>query len=297
MANDTFGNCNYDIPGWEFTIQTCCLAQSSFNYRPTFAGNLIFTILFCILIIPQLFLGIRHKTWGYMAGTIIGFAFEALGYAGRVRLHINPFESISFWIYLIAVTIAPVFISAAIYLCLARIMRFYGEQNVRFAPRTIAIGFMTSDFTSLVLQAAGGAYASMSEGYTADRRGAWIMIAGLILQVVSLGGDFAWRYFRGSVDQCPERRRIRGTNLFKAFEVSLLAATVTILTRSAFRVAELWNGFSSSLWNDQVAFMVLDGAMVGVASLLLSVFHPGPAFGGQWSAMSWSFKRSKNVDG
>jgi hypothetical protein len=59
--------------------------------------------------------------------------------------------------YLICLTIAPVFISAAIYLCLTRIIGLYGSHLARFKPRTIAIAFMSSDFLSLVLQAIGGA--------------------------------------------------------------------------------------------------------------------------------------------
>jgi hypothetical protein len=161
---------------------------------------------------------------------------------------------------------------------------------------------MASDFTSLVLQATGGAIASVSEGYTAGRRGAWIMIAGLILQVVSLGlflifcADMAWTCHRGVVDQLPSRREVRQTHLFRSFGAGLLVATVAILARSIFRVVELWEGFGGKLWNDEVLFMVFDGAMVGFASIILTALHPGPAFKSEWAASNWTFRGRSRRD-
>lgn len=64
--------------------------------------------------------------------------------------------------------------------------------------------------------------------------------------------------------------------------LALLLATVTILIRSSFRVAELSGGFHGKLWNNEAAFMGFDGAMVALASLCLTFFHPGLAFHGQW---------------
>lgn len=160
---------------------------------------------------------------------------------------------------------------------------------------------MSSDFTSLVLQAAGGANTSVSEGYEASEKGVKVMIAGLILQVVSLFIflavflDFTWRCRRGVTDQTPARLQVRQSLAFRVFGVGLVGATVTILVRSIFRVAELWQGFGGSIWNDEALFMVLDGAMVAVASTLLSALHPGRAFGEQWAAANWSLGRKRKA--
>lgn len=42
-------------------------------------------------------------------------------------------------------------------------------------------------------------------------------------------------------------------------------------------------GLDSDLANDEVAFLVLEGAMVAIAVILLSISHPGVAFQGLWS--------------
>ena len=201
--------------------------------------------------------------------------------------------------YLIALTIAPVFMSAAIYLCLARIIGLYGPHLCRLAPRTIALSFMVSDFLSLVLQAAGGAFAATTDGYQSGRIGANIMIAGLLLQVFSLAAfllvcvDFGWRCRRGVLSAHPERIQIRQRPLFKGFLSAIAVSTVAILIRSVFRSVELWQGFSGTLWNDETIFLVLDGAMVGLASVLLSALHPAFAFAEQWKEVNWAFKTSK----
>lgn len=54
------------------TLQTCDLTLSSFLYRPTLPGNAIFAAIFALLLLGQIFLGIKHKTWGYMVAMILG---------------------------------------------------------------------------------------------------------------------------------------------------------------------------------------------------------------------------------
>lgn len=76
-------------------------------------------------------------------------------------MHSNPFSKNNFLIYLVTLTIAPAFLSAAIYLCLVRIVVVYGEKRSRFRPRTYTVLFCSCDFLALLLQAIGGAIASI----------------------------------------------------------------------------------------------------------------------------------------
>ena len=117
-------------------------------------------------------------------------------------MHSNPFLKTNFLMYLVTLTIAPAFLSAAIYLCLARIVVVYGEDRSRFRPRTYTIIFCTADFFALLLQAVGGAIASGASSQssvsdvlrshvilltsTQTQLGINIMLAGLSCQVASL---------------------------------------------------------------------------------------------------------------
>lgn len=78
--------------------------------------------------------------------------------------------------------------------------------------------------------------------------------------------------------------------------LGLAAATLFILIRSCFRVAELSDGFGGKLANDEVTFMILEGAMIISATLALTIFHPGKAFAGNWVAAGYSFRTKKAVD-
>lgn len=96
------------------TLQTCDLSLSSYNYIPTLAGNAIFAGIFGVYIIIQLFLGIKYKTWGYMAAICAGLFLEAIGYVGRVLLNGSPFENNYFLMSLVTLTIAPAFLTASV---------------------------------------------------------------------------------------------------------------------------------------------------------------------------------------
>ena len=80
---------------------------------------------------------------------------------------------------------------------------------------------------------------------------------------------------------------------FHVLYVALALATVLIEVRSIFRVAELSGGFKGRLWNDETLFLVLDGAMVAAAALLMTIFHPARAFG---DAPVWRRAADKAAD-
>lgn len=72
---------------------------------------------------------------------------------------------------------------------------------------------------------------------------------------------------------------------------ALVLATVTVYIRSIYRVVELNGGFDSAVANDEVAFMVLEGAMVSITCICLTVMHPGMAL------QTRGAKASCDVDG
>ena len=58
-------------------------------------------------------------------------------------------------------------------------------------------------------------------------------------------------------------------------------------------MAELSHGFGGRLANDQVMFMVLDGAMMTITVIVLTIGHPGPALGTMWKDGAFRFRKSK----
>lgn len=50
-------------PGRYCTIDTCPLSLANFTYIPSLGGNVTYLVIFAILLIPQIYLGVRYKTW------------------------------------------------------------------------------------------------------------------------------------------------------------------------------------------------------------------------------------------
>ncbi|KAK1147856.1 phospholipid-translocating ATPase rsb1 [Aspergillus melleus] len=286
------------------TLDTCPIELSSVEYLPNLAGNVFFAAVFGLIIAFQLFFGIKYKTWSYMIAMVCGLALEIIGYVARIMMHNNPFVFDNFLMYLVCLTIGPAFLSAAIYLCLSRIVIAYGEKIPYFRARTYTILFITCDLIALILQAAGGAIASIADDQDTTKIGTNIMVAGVSWQVfslllfVALCTDFALRVRRAPASLFnPVFEGLRQTRAFKGFLLGLGAATLLIIIRSAFRCAELSEGFDGKLANDEITFMVLEGAMIAAAVIALTAFHPGWVWKGQWGDAVWSVRSDKGEKG
>lgn len=286
------------------TLQTCDLSMASFLYLPTVAGNAIYAAIFGVLVIAQIWLGIKHKTWGYMIAMIMGLVLEIIGYVGRIMIHNSPFDNNDFLMYLVTLTIAPALLTAAIYLCLARIVTVYGAHLSYFKPRTYTLIFCGCDLVSLVLQALGGALASTANTQSGSDLGKNIMLAGLGFQVFSLILFSACcTYFAVCVLKNKGTWNVRyidliNSRLFKAFLCGLVVSVVTIFIRSVYRCVELSGGFNGTLFvSDEAAFMVLEGVMIVIACLCLTLLHPAVCFQGAWHEANFNFRTKSQANG
>lgn len=204
--------------------------------------------------------------------------------------------------YLIPLTIAPAFLSGAIYLNLGRVVVVYGPQFSYFKPKTYTIVFVTFDFISLLLQAVGGALSSQNDQHLLDI-GVDIMIAGLAFQVFSLACfGLAAAYFEYQVRSRKDEPRnpafasLRSKRRFQYYLIALGVATTTIFTRCVYRVAELQGGFGSAIANNETEFMILEGPMIMIALICLTVWHPGYAYAGRYEEASFRFRSKKEVE-
>ncbi|KAE8371290.1 putative RTA1 domain protein [Aspergillus bertholletiae] len=284
------------------TLATCPIDLAYINYQPNIPANVLFLIIFGLLLAAQIALGTWFRTWTYMGAMTAGLILEILGYIGRVMMHSNPFDFNAFLLYLICLTIAPAFFTAAIYICLGRIVIVYGEDISRIRPRTYTILFVTCDIIALVLQAAGGAITSIadSDQKSLSDTGVNIMIAGLAFQVASLtlfivlASEFALRVRRSSEDmKNASTASVRSGLKWKMFLLAyanpikgLTIAVLTIFIRSIFRVAELKGGFNSDLANDEISLMILESTMIAIACICMTAAHPAVAMGRRWGELS-----------
>lgn len=109
-----------------------------------------------------------------------------VGYVGRLFLHDDPFSDIGFKLNMVLLTIAPAFLTAAIYLTLKQATVVFGVELSRIRPTWYLYIFVTCDAMSMLLQGAGGAISAIAEEKQLLDNGVDIMIAGLVFQVFSL---------------------------------------------------------------------------------------------------------------
>lgn len=74
------------------TLGTCPLSEAEIGYQPSLGGNVFYLVLFALMLVAQLVLGIRQRTWSFLVGMVGGLLLEIVGYVGRLQLHADPFS-------------------------------------------------------------------------------------------------------------------------------------------------------------------------------------------------------------
>ena len=200
-------------------------------------------------------------------------------------LHSNPWSSNGFEIQICCLIIAPAFIAAGVYLTLKHITLELGAGLSRIRPKFYTWIFCLADLFSLILQGAGGGIAATADhGSSLQNVGNDLMMAGIVWQVVTLiifGGlvvDYTVRVYSHRSELEASAIKLINTTRFKLFTSGLFLAYLTIFTRCIFRIGEMANGWGNSIMQDETDFIVLDGVMITIATLCLTVFHPGLVF-------------------
>ncbi|ORX37806.1 RTA-like protein [Kockovaella imperatae] len=142
----------------------------------------------------QLVMGVYWRTWWTLPTLGMGALVEVLGWLGRVKslstLEWQPNQG-GTWYYNFndfvmqdcLLVIAPTFFSAANYVFLGELIVRTNTMYSSIDIRSYRIIFITSDVLCLFIQAGGGAWAGTAPlGHA--QRGAYMMTAGIILQLV-----------------------------------------------------------------------------------------------------------------
>ncbi|RPA82783.1 RTA1-domain-containing protein [Ascobolus immersus RN42] len=292
-----------EVPIWYCTIGTCDPRGSLFNYRPSLGANAAFAAIFGIFLVLGPIYAWRFRTYNYNILIWVGCLGEVAGYVGRILGYNNPWNMDYFLLQICALTISPTLLAAGIYVTLSKVVTVFGPDLSRIQPKTYTWLFLCLDLISLILQGTGGGMAATAgKEQENNDTGNWIMIAGLIFQVVTLTffiamcSEFAWKVKKNGRTGVLHNGK-QGKKL-KIFLVSLAVATLFILIRCIFRIAELWDGWSGKIMSNQTDFIVFEGVMVAIAAFLLTVVNPGWGIGDgeKWGGIKWSRSGEKNVE-
>ncbi|KAK3070461.1 hypothetical protein LTR53_010417 [Teratosphaeriaceae sp. CCFEE 6253] len=265
----------------------CPVSATTYGYRPDLAANIILLTVFALCTIGQLFLGFRHRLRAFTFAATIGCAGEAIGYGGRVMMHANPWDANGFKVQICCLVLAPSFLAAGIYLTLKHLVIYFGAEKSRIRPGLYTAIFISCDVVSILIQAGGGGIAA-SEDSNLVKIGDNLIVAGISFQVATmfvcmcLGADFGWSLYKHhsiravTAAEVQEGRELPGS--FRYYAICSSIAFVAIFIRCVYRVPEMAGGWGAPLMQKQAEFMILDGAMIAIAAILMTVAHPGIFF-------------------
>ncbi|CAE6417394.1 unnamed protein product [Rhizoctonia solani] len=259
-----------------------------FNYVPTGWVGILFLVLFALTTTGHLFQAVTLKTTYMIPTLVLCGVGELLGWAGRYWGHVNPHNGDAFMMQITTTIIAPSFMTAAMFLILPKIINELGTMYSRMPPRLYSIIFITADVTALIIQAAGGAMASVARTPEGSERGGKIMLGGIVIQLIAvilytiLGLEFVIRF---SYDRPAHPKIISDLRKNSGWVgvprgivkmlTGLAIATVFIIIRSIYRTIELTDGWNGTIISTESYFNWFDGAPIFVAMFTFNVFHPG----------------------
>ncbi|KAI5367330.1 Putative RTA-like protein [Septoria linicola] len=267
----------------------CPVEATLYAYRPNLPGNSILLAVFGLCTIAQILFGVRYKNVAFSTVVGIGCVGELIGYAGRIIMHYNPWHDNGFKIQICCLVLAPSFLAAGIYLTLKHIVLELGPEKSRLKPKLYTWIFITCDVFSILLQAAGGGIAASGTGNLVNI-GNSVIIAGIAFQVATmfvcllLAADFAFALYRSRTyrDEAQEKALPHATSVprrgFHYYLGCTSVAFLAIFIRSVYRLPEMAGGWGNPLMQNEKEFLILDGGMIALAALLMTVAHPGIFF-------------------
>jgi len=272
MAGGLYENCTHVSPD-------CPVEAQLYGYAPNLAVNLFFTIFFCVTTIIHLVIGIRYRTWFFMAAVGFGCLSECVGYAGRIIMHYNVWNEIGLNMQIDCLIQGPAYYSAGIYLTLKHIVLNIEPSYSRLKASRYTWIFISGDAISLCIQAVGGGIAAANNNKLLNV-GTNIMISGIIFQVIVLivFGYLLLEYFTRVFQHRKELGHTALATLeshhFRWFIGAIVVAFLGIFIRCAYRIPELLKGWGSPLMREELPFIILEGVMICITTIALTVFHP-----------------------
>ncbi|KAI1336565.1 RTA1 like protein-domain-containing protein [Xylariaceae sp. FL0016] len=267
-------------------------ARVFLTYQPSLAGNAVLLALFAILIVVALTFGFKYRSSVFATAVSTGLGLEVMGYIGRLLLHGNPDSRGDFIVFLLGTILGPTCICGAMFLVMPRIVKIYGDEYHSWRPVWYLFLFYALTTVSLILQLAGILVSTVLDGSDMIDIGVRVTVVGLVIQLVAIAifvghailFAIALRTRRHVLDD--KYASVYSSGFYKGFMVAFSTATVLLLVRTAYRTVDIAEGYESSIAQSEALFLVLDGVMVLLSTILLLAFFPARALGASWTQTS-----------
>ncbi|KAI0431713.1 RTA1 like protein-domain-containing protein [Xylaria sp. FL1042] len=255
---------------------------------PTLTANAVLLAFFAILIPIALTLGARYRSLGFATAIATSLSLEVIGYIGRLLLHNHHNDRTDFAIFLVGTILGPTCICGAMFWTVPRIVTIYGEQYHSWRSLWYLLLFSVLTIVSLALEFAGAIVATVQDAPSTIGTGLRVLITGLVVQLVALfiftlhGILFAIKLRTRQHELDPKFTFVYTSTPFKIFLATFTSTTVLISLRTGYRTVQVAEGFQSPIAQSEILFLVLDGTVMLVATILLLVCFPARVLGQSW---------------
>ncbi|KIO19699.1 hypothetical protein M407DRAFT_145232 [Tulasnella calospora MUT 4182] len=253
-----------------------------------------YMVLFALTGALHLGQSIRHRVWWLTPTFMLCAVTELIGWGGRYWSSQDYVKLDAFLMQICCTILAPSFLAAGLFFILGVIINRLGPQYATFSPKAFSITFVICDLIALVVQAVGGADASISFKTGGDtEKGAKIMVGGIIFQIFAItlyvitAAEFFIRYHfdkpvvrRNQVAEDTEKQpekvsRTPITRNIQFMSFALILSTVLLYIRSIYRTIELLNGWTGPIIHNQPLFNYMDALPIVLALITLNILNPG----------------------
>lgn len=206
---------------------------------------------------------------------VVGYIFRYLSY------HDDPYSIPYFVVEYFFIVTAPVLMSAAIYVCLSRLIYWAVAEGLEtkdyswIRPKLILWGFITCDVITTAAQVAGAALVGTAEStQQSPTLPNDILIAGLAFQTFAFS-LFLYLFIiitaiiHKNADLSPKLADKR------SFFTALATASISVYIRTIFRLVESAQGVFGYLSSHELLFGIMDFAPIVIAAWTLIIWHPG----------------------
>ncbi|KAF8587164.1 RTA1 like protein [Ramaria rubella] len=283
--------------------QDIVTATSRYGYVPTLWICITFVALFgltSIIHLGQAFV-FKPRLYWLIPTTVMCGIGEVIGWCGRLWSSKNPENGNAFLMQISTTIISPVFLTAALYTILGIIIRRLGPQYSRLEPKTYLKIFVSADVFALIVQAVGGALASIATTLSGANTGSQIMVAGIFLQMFAmlcytfLAAEFLIRlYLKRPLRIESPSSSPRSSPVHKEWMpgddamliggflparlglmvIGLALATILVFIRTVYRSVELLGGWHGPIIRTQIFFNLLDATPIVLALFTLNFLSP-----------------------
>ncbi|KAH8820706.1 RTA1 like protein [Xylogone sp. PMI_703] len=250
-----------------------------YGYVPNITLCILGIVLFTLATIAHGTQVLLYRSWHFLPLTI-ACLMEVVGYVFRtLSSRDDPYNIIYFVVAYFLIVVAPVFISATLYICLTNLVTWAEDEGVKFntellSRKFILWTFVSADVICTLVQVVGasliGNKTSNHEDPTAPND---ILLAGLAIQTfffsvyLLLLGNFVIK-----VSNDPRLARPLQARWF--FIRALGISSLLVFVRTIFRLIETSQGVFGYLSSHEAFFGTLEFLPMIFAVAILAIWHP-----------------------